>query len=301
MEDTLAHLLCQVDRSLTAAGPDGLRVSSLARVGRYFTRSREVLHTLQPPQAGIALVVEGRKTVYGPGSAEVFEPGQQILFPAGLPITVINEPNPGSGLYRALVLEFQASLLERFRAAYPDLVRQALEAPAPCRSIGLKTTPGLAEAVVQVLRAAAQPSETLAAHRLMEVLLVMAEAGRLADILAGHAGSLADRVCGLVRLDPAADWSSARLADALGTSTATLNRRLREAGTTAHALVEQVRLMHAAGLLSEDGAEVSEVAWRVGYQSPSRFAASFKRRYGLTPSQVIRSGASLSAPGAPAA
>lgn len=59
-------------------------------------------------------------------------------------------------------------------------------------------------------------------------------------------------------------------------------------GTTPHRYLVELRLRHAAGLLRGGALSVQQIAMVCGYQSPSRFAASFRRRYGLTPSEYRR-------------
>ncbi len=45
------------------------------------------------------------------------------------------------------------------------------------------------------------------------------------------------------------------------------------------------RLKRAASLLSQNAASVTEIAYMVGFQSPTHFASSFKKQYGLPPSK----------------
>jgi AraC-like DNA-binding protein len=42
----------------------------------------------------------------------------------------------------------------------------------------------------------------------------------------------------------------------------------------------------ARQLLLERNLNVSEVALRVGYQNPSKFAAAFRREFGISPSSL---------------
>jgi AraC-like DNA-binding protein len=49
--------------------------------------------------------------------------------------------------------------------------------------------------------------------------------------------------------------------------------------------VREVRLDRARSLLGEHGARASEVASRVGFESPAHFAREFKRRFGVSPSR----------------
>ncbi|MEL6204068.1 MAG: AraC family transcriptional regulator ligand-binding domain-containing protein [Pseudomonadota bacterium] len=72
-------------------------------------------------------------------------------------------------------------------------------------------------------------------------------------------------------------------ARSLGVSRRTLSRRLAEAHTTFGDIVTHVRLRIAARELRESTLQVSEIAARLGYASPSAFTAAFRRATGLTP------------------
>ncbi len=52
--------------------------------------------------------------------------------------------------------------------------------------------------------------------------------------------------------------------------------------------VKEVRLDAARTLLLSDGAPASEVALRVGYESPAHFSRDFKRRFGTSPARYRR-------------
>jgi len=52
--------------------------------------------------------------------------------------------------------------------------------------------------------------------------------------------------------------------------------------------VKEVRLDAARALLLCKGARASEVALRVGYESPAHFARDFKRRFGASPARYAR-------------
>lgn len=57
-------------------------------------------------------------------------------------------------------------------------------------------------------------------------------------------------------------------------------------GETVYGYLRQQRLLEAHRLLSAAGYNVTEVATRVGYSNPSKFAAAFKEQFGVSPSRV---------------
>jgi AraC-like DNA-binding protein len=48
------------------------------------------------------------------------------------------------------------------------------------------------------------------------------------------------------------------------------------------------RLRAAARSLTTEGARVSDIAWRSGFQTPSHFTAAFRKRFGVSPSDFRR-------------
>ncbi len=75
------------------------------------------------------------------------------------------------------------------------------------------------------------------------------------------------------------------LARKLGMSERTLQRRLKDEGTTFAALVDEVRTDLAKMYLADDKLAVFEVAFLLGYSEPSAFNRAFKRWLGTSPSE----------------
>jgi AraC family transcriptional regulator len=59
-------------------------------------------------------------------------------------------------------------------------------------------------------------------------------------------------------------------------------------GQSPHGWLTEHRIEHARGLLARSRLQITEIALAVGYTTPSAFAASFRRRVGMTPSQFRR-------------
>lgn len=97
------------------------------------------------------------------------------------------------------------------------------------------------------------------------------------------------RVCNAILANPSDprdidDW--AKLA---GMGRRTFTRAFKhETGMGLAVWRQQVRLMEALSLLAA-GASITQVAYDVGYESPSGFAAMFRRTFGVAPSQYLPS------------
>ncbi len=80
------------------------------------------------------------------------------------------------------------------------------------------------------------------------------------------------------------DW----LADEIGLSTRQLQRRIRAiTRLTAAAFIKYMRLKRAEQLFRRRAGNVSEVAWKVGYQDAAYFSRLFRQTFGELPSEFI--------------
>lgn len=77
-----------------------------------------------------------------------------------------------------------------------------------------------------------------------------------------------------------ADW----LAEHLGCSKRTLQRRLAESGTSVSSLVSEVRKTRAQAMLARD-MSVGDVAFLLGYSTSAPFARAFRRWFGVPPTE----------------
>ena len=79
------------------------------------------------------------------------------------------------------------------------------------------------------------------------------------------------------------------LADALGLGRRQAERRVKEVtGETPPELLRRMRLERAIQLLKLRPGSISEVAYTVGFKSPSHFARLFRKVYGVSPSEHIQ-------------
>jgi len=74
-----------------------------------------------------------------------------------------------------------------------------------------------------------------------------------------------------------------RVAQYLGTSPRTLQRRLANRQRTYRDFVDEVRLTWAQTLLCKTDTPVHEIAQRLGYRNPNAFSRAFRRWTGTTP------------------
>lgn len=79
------------------------------------------------------------------------------------------------------------------------------------------------------------------------------------------------------------------LSKSLGMSRSGLYRKITGlTGHSANAFIQEFRLQKALKLIRNKYGNVSEVAFEVGFSSPSYFAKSFQKRFGVTPLQGLK-------------
>lgn len=259
-------------------------IGATARIiqGRELRLSRVVVD-----QPTLIVVTRGRKRlagVAGTGGGDwVLESGGAVVVAGGQVFDVINTPGP-DGDYRASWLVFDAGVLARYGAERPEVppVAAALALPR----LAPDFLDAYDRAVAAVTAGEALPAP-VAEQRLREVLVWLSlYGGRPAG---APGGSVAARVRDLFAADPARGWIAADAARHLAMSEATMRRRLAEEGQSAGKILIDVRMHRALMLLQSTDAPVTQIAFDVGYDSPSRFAVRFRERFGHPPT-AIRAG-----------
>lgn len=194
-----------------------------------------------------------------------------------------------------VVHAIRSPVATRFRSLY---IAAAEVADMPARCHVLRVSPLLRELILAAVDLPLEYDEDGPDGRLMAVILDRVREMREEQSL--HLPMSSDRRLQRM-LDaliaepgdnrPLEDW-----AGAAGASARTLARRfLRETGLTFGQWRQRARLVAAVRRLAE-GAPVTTVALELGYDSPSAFAAMFRRALGATPTAYLRQGAGPPAP-----
>lgn len=247
---------------------------------RVVAAERYRLRTVTVRDDALILVVRGVKGLHTASTTLSAGREQAVMIARGTQWDVVNDPQ-GQGQYEALVLAFDDAMVREFSRLHPLDDATAVES-AQVVPIDVE----LQEAMLRTLppTRVKRLSRQLLHHRSMEVLLHLAERGyRFAPT---QDLSWTDRIRRLVSQRPHADWTVQALAEVFHMSESSLRRRMDSGEVTLAALVREVRLETALGLLQTTGLPVGEVAQRCGWESHSRFSAVFQERWGVTPSVV---------------
>ncbi|MEV6425751.1 AraC family transcriptional regulator [Streptomyces sp. NPDC051662] len=238
----------------------------------------------------LVLVAQGTKRLMLGEETYEFRAGQYLVASLDLPITTSFDADPQEpSLCVGLALEPAA--IADLLLAEPEAAPRDPGRARPALAVG-DASPELIDAVVRLLHLLDHPRDqaTLAPLIKREILwrLITGDQGELVRQL-----GLADS--SLTHISQAARWvrehyaepfrveDLARLANM---STSSFHRNFRAVtAMTPIQFQKQIRLQQARLMLATHADDVTGVALRVGYESPSQFSREYRRLFGTPPSQ----------------
>jgi AraC-like DNA-binding protein len=197
---------------------------------------------------------------------------------------VINEPDPKTGMYRAFHFGFSSALLVMARRSWSKLAAKAVS-----RDPTVEMTPALCAAVLHASHAFAGEggaSARVIDHRLLEVLLILAETGAAPLRPDLRTCSMTDAVRAVIRQAPGRPWEVTDVARQLRTADPTLRRNLRQEGAGFRQILAEERMRATRMLLLEGATTIAAAAQTGGYSSLSHFSKRFQSAYGRLPSEL---------------
>lgn len=260
----------------------------------YHSRSQQRIARMPVVQALLVAVIEGSKIIHTTTGELVCPAGQWLLLPAGQELTLTNQPDAHTGQYLALALAQEASWLQRFHSLYGHLLHEAA-AGTPVVLPGRASRQAMQHLLAVQEGGDGAVDMALAEHAWQGLMLALLQQGQGRSILVLPAHDTRQQLQSLFSFDPAHRWTPADVAQRLAMSEATLRRRLAAESVTFGGLLTEIRLAHALALVMTGHQSMLEIALAAGYQSPSRFAAAFRRRFGLTPSALRATRGNVSA------
>lgn len=286
-----------LERGARATDTPSVAIRWLAEATIFSVRRATLYRSIVAPCHFIAAVLEGKKGVIHSGGHQVLGKGDLLIVPNGATYDATATPDRRTGRYRALVLQLQPEAGASLARREPALcVSPALGAFDPSRIHVVSADAVALQALLHFARTllVSDAGETILRHRVEDLLLslslqhVREQGGGTTSASAGDVRAIAraDLVLAarlLFRTDPEAEWPAPLVARRLAVSGATLRRRLAAAGFTLRTIRTDERMALASALLTAPGARVGDVALRCGYQSPSKFAAQYRRWFGVTP------------------
>ncbi|GAA3570552.1 AraC family transcriptional regulator [Amycolatopsis ultiminotia] len=279
--DELRHLVVR------HAGGRGLRkVRVLDGVSVTCTdEPTELVPAMSEPS--LAIVAQGVKRTVLNDVPYDYAAGQYLVVSVDLPVS-------GQALAASADEPFAVFSMALEPKALAPLLLETADSTTPQRFPGLATstaTPDLLDPVVRLLRLVDRPADrrVLESGCRREILwrLVTGEHGALVRQIGrahGTAGHIA-RAIRRIRQEYAEPLRVADLAALAGMSPSMFHRHFRAVTSmTPIQYQKRIRLREARVLLATAAANVAEIGYRVGYESPSQFSREYRREFGVSPS-----------------
>jgi len=232
-------------------------------------------------QAFLCFVRSGSKRVVCPVNGELLaDAGDLIVFPPEAFVTLENRPMRDAH-YQADGAYFAHDLIAEVFTGTP----QAANAH---RSIRILPSRGAEVRMIlanlkKTLECADLPAP-IQRHRLLEPLIWLRHVGiTISPPQKDHPVSQVRR---LLETDLCRPWRIAEVARHFGMSEATLRRWLAGSGHGFARILRNARLERGLALLQTTDLPVSRIALDCGFNTPSHFSDSFKKRFGVEPRSI---------------
>lgn len=231
-------------------------------------------------QPTLIVVRRGEKILHASHGEWTVRAGEAIAITGGETFHITNRLS-SEGYYDARWLVWDPSLIEAFAAGAQPFASPTAAIPlGPIDTALMATFDRALEAIGDVQ---GMPQD-VARHRLTEVLVWLSMRGVRFGPVVGT--SLALRIRRLIASTLDQNWTTTVVADRLGMSEATLRRHLAAESTTFSDLLVDARMSFAMKLLQSTDHSINRIALDIGYESASRFAIRFRKRFGFPPSAI---------------
>lgn len=210
----------------------------------------------------------------------VIRAGEMVAISGGQVFDITNQL-PDDGGYEAIWIAWDGALIADFTLPADRFIPSIVDV-WPIR----ETSQAFCFALQSAIAGLSEPDipAEVAKHRLHEVLIWIALHGGCFAVQKQE--TVSDRVRKLVATAPADAWGAAQVARYLAMSESTLRRRLVDEATSLGDILVDVRMSFALTLLQSTDFPVGQIALDVGYESASRFAVRFRKRFGFAPTAI---------------
>lgn len=126
--------------------------------------------------------------------------------------------------------------------------------------------------------------EPIRQHRLLEPLIWLKYHG--IHLSPHEEEKPLSKVRRLIETDLSHPWRSNEVADHFAISEATMRRWLAKSGQGFSKILQNTRLEYGLSLLQSTDMPISDIALTCGFKTPSHFSDSFRKRFGIRPSEI---------------
>ena len=230
----------------------------------------------------LVFIQVGSKRVLCPVNGELIGNAENVMiFPLGAIVTLENRPVLNDG-YRATGVCFAQHMID-------EVFGQKKPKAEP---VGIQILPTRADQALEILdtiQATLKDQslpEPIRRHRLIEPLIWLKYHG--IQLSPHEDENPLSKVRRLIETDLSHPWRSSEVADYFSISESTMRRWLAKSGQGFARTLQNTRLEHGLSLLQSTDIPIAEIAFNCGFKAPSHFSDSFRKRFGIKPSEIRR-------------
>lgn len=273
-------------------GQDGTQITAIPSL--FFSRySNDTGPNYGVHKPSLCIVVQGMKEVLLSQELFRYGPFDYLVASVNLPITGQVTEASSEVPYLALKLEFAPSVILEVLREFQMGVDQ--KEPAKRGMYISKTEPPLLDSVTRLARLLDTPKDikVLAPLIVKEIIyrVLQGEHGSVLKQIAieGSSTHQISDVIEHIMNNYEKSLKIEKLAEIANMSVSSLHRHFKE--ITAMSPIQfqkQLRLQESRSLLLSESTDAADVAFRVGYESPSQFSREYSRMFGLPPKEDIK-------------
>ncbi len=222
----------------------------------------------------------GSKRVRCPINGEVIGHGDDVMiFPPGSMVTLENRAVLNDD-YRAIGVCFPKHMI---KAVFSN-------EKSNIESVGIQIVQACADHSLQILNTIqatlndTKLPEPIRQHRLLEPLIWLKSHG--IHLSTDEEEKPLSKIRRLIETDLSHSWRSNEVAEHFAISESTMRRWLAKSRQSFSKILQNTRLEHGLSLLQSTDIPISEIALDCGFKTPSHFSDSFRKRFGIKPSEI---------------
>ncbi|WP_145524824.1 helix-turn-helix transcriptional regulator [Yersinia vastinensis] len=230
----------------------------------------------------LIMVNRGHKVIRWDNQECIVQSGEIVAVSSGQTVDVINSLSD-DGLFFSHQLRCDPRLIATFANHPASACLDVIPGVMPVRNLA----PEFINTFSNTFKAISDTGDipaTIVRHRMLELLLWLAQRG--VKFILSEGNSLSEKVRRCLAIDPHKIWSASEVAAHMAMSEVVLRRKLAAENTLLRDLMIDVRMTSALRLLQGTDWPISLIASQVGYESASRFAERFRKRFGFAPTAI---------------
>lgn len=228
----------------------------------------------------IMLIISGCKRIYDKERSYNITAGSIISVPGHSSYSFENIPDD-KNIFRSLLIPFESKVIELINNAY---IKNNTTSNIKRKLHVFSCDENTEQSIVHFLNYT--NNSQVKTHRLIEILLNLCIQNQALLSYSQTEILWHDNVRAILRNDLSHQWGIQDICKLLFISESTLRRHLTSENTSFREIILDLRLSSSFMLLLKTNNPVYHIASACGYQSVSRFTSNFKRKFGLTPTDL---------------